>query len=133
VNKVKTMKRLLYIPLFLVLLLSCKKDSIDGAMLFADFLTIQGSWHLIEIERTSLDNKSVWESVSAIPVRHTGIPRRRGYTEYTDGTPACCAPKSLTINGQLIDIKPQASFTRRIHFALWLIVSIVLRVGAEPE
>jgi hypothetical protein len=106
VNKVKTMKQLLYIPLFLVLLLSCKKDSIDGATSFADFLTIQGSWHLIEIERTSLDNKNVWESVSATKA-DTLIFRTDGVILNTDGTPACCAPKSLIINNQLMDIKPQ--------------------------
>lgn len=102
------MKRLLYIPLFLILLLSCKKDSIDGASSYMDFQTIQGAWHLIEIERTSLDNKNVWESVSSAQ-SDTLTFRGDGVILYTDGTPACCSPKSLIINGQLLDIKPQAA------------------------
>jgi hypothetical protein len=107
VNKVKTMKRLLYIPLFFVLLLSCKKDSID-AVNAADFRTIDGAWHLIEIEITSLDNKNKWESVSSTK-SDTLIFRGDGVILNPDGTTACCSPTSLTINGQLLDVKPQAA------------------------
>ncbi|MHA4742158.1 hypothetical protein [Dyadobacter sp. MSC1_007] len=100
------MKSLLYISLIGLLSLSCKKDSGD-VYPQASFSTISGKWHSIEMERSSLDNKSVWEPIAAAQ-SDTIVFRGDGVILNADGSPACCAPTSLIINGQLIDIRPQS-------------------------
>ena len=101
------MKRLLYISLILTSVFGCKKDSLDSANLQSGFTsTISGPWKLVAVERTSIDNKNVWEPVPAAQ-SDTLIFRGDGLILYGDGSPRCCAPKSLVINGILRDIKPQ--------------------------
>ena len=103
------MKRLLYIPLVLVWLLSCKKETADDPMQFGIALkSIAGPWHSIEVERFSLDNKSTWEPIPANQT-DTLIFRADGVVLNTDGRPRCCAPGTLIINGQLLDVKPQTA------------------------
>ena len=102
------MKRLLYIPLVLVCLLSCKKDSIGDMSPGALFTTVSGPWHSIEIERSSLDNKSTWEPIAASK-SDTLIFRGDGVVLNVNGTPRCCAPATMIINGTLLDVKPQAA------------------------
>ncbi|MGV3601495.1 MAG: hypothetical protein ACO1N1_09850 [Dyadobacter fermentans] len=101
------MKRLLYIPLVLVWLLSCKKDSDSDGVFngIGTFRTIEGRWHSVEIERSSLDNKSNWEPI-ANANSDTLIFRNDGVVLNADGSPRCCAPPTLIINGQLLDVKP---------------------------
>lgn len=100
------MKSLLYTSLICVLLLSCKKDSGD-VFPQATFSTMSGQWHSIEKERSSLDNKSNWESIPAAQ-SDTIVFRGDGVILNVDGSPACCAPTSLIVNGQLLDIRPQS-------------------------
>lgn len=76
------------------------------AMHANDLTSIAGSWKLIEVERLSLSNASVWEPVPAAQA-DTLVFRADGVILNPDGTPRCCAPKSLIINGELMDIKPQ--------------------------
>ena len=102
------MKRLLYIPLVLVWLLSCKKDSFDDMSPNLAFTTVSGPWHSIEIERSSLDNKSTWEPIAASK-SDTLIFRGDGVVLNANGTPRCCAPATMIINGNLLDVKPQTA------------------------
>lgn len=103
------MKRLLYIPLVLVWLLSCKKESADDPMQFgATFKTIAGPWHSIEVEKSSLNNQNTWEPVASAK-SDSLIFRNDGVVLNADGTPRCCAPTTLTINGQLLDVRPQSA------------------------
>lgn len=99
------MKRLLYFPLFITLLLSCKKDSMDTYN-SANVQSIAGSWRLVEVEKASIDNKNVWQPVPASQ-SDTLVFRADGVILNPDGTPRCCPPKSLVINGTLRDIQPQ--------------------------
>ncbi|CAG5069455.1 hypothetical protein DYBT9623_02191 [Dyadobacter sp. CECT 9623] len=100
------MRRLLYITLFLSVLISCKKDSFDYMPSMAEINSLGGKWYLTEVERVSIDNKNVWEKVPAAAT-DTLMFRSDGVILYADGLPMCCSPKSLLINGRLIDIKPQ--------------------------
>ncbi|MCE6991638.1 hypothetical protein [Dyadobacter sp. CY323] len=103
------MKRLLYISLILTVLFACKNDSMDTLDNPAAFAsTISGTWKLVAVERSSIDNKNVWEPVPAAQA-DTLIFRGDGLILYGDGSPRCCAPKSLVINGNLMDIKPQTA------------------------
>lgn len=103
------MKRLLYIPVVLVCLLSCKKESDSDPMQFsAAFQSVAGTWHSVEIERSSLDNKSVWGPIAS-EKSDTLIFRTDGVVLNADSTPRCCAPPTLIINGQLLDVKPQTA------------------------
>jgi hypothetical protein len=102
------MKRLLYIPLVLVWLLSCKKER-DGDLSPAlAFNSVSGIWHSIEVERSSLDNKSTWEPVAAAK-SDSLIFRTDGVVLNANGTPRCCAPATMIINGNLLDVKPQTA------------------------
>lgn len=103
------MRRLLYIPLVLVCLLSCKEDSDRDAMqpAITAFRSVSGTWHSVEIERSSLDNKNAWEQIPAAK-SDTLVFRTDGVVLNANGTPRCCAPASLIINGELADIKPQS-------------------------
>jgi hypothetical protein len=100
------MRRLFYITLFLSVMLSCKKDSLD-VMGMADMDPVSGKWFLSQVERASVDNKNVWEYVSAAQTDTIAF-RSDGVILQADGLPMCCAPKSLIINGSLLDIKPQS-------------------------
>ena len=100
------MKRLFYITLFLSILISCKKDSVGDLASMADVNSLGGKWHLSEIEKASIDNKNVWEAVAA-GQSDTLVFRSDGVILQPDGLPMCCSPKSLLINGRLMDIKPQ--------------------------
>lgn len=111
------MKRLLYIPVVLVWLLSCQKDADSDPTAMLYFSTISGPWHSIEAERSSLDNKSVWEPIPATQ-SDTLIFRNDGVILNADGKPRCCAPGTLTINGTLRDVKPQTALPGNPECAL---------------
>ncbi len=102
------MKRLLYIPLVLVWLLSCKKDSVNDLSPNYAFSAVSGIWHSVEVERSSLDNKSTWEPIDAAK-SDSLIFRTDGVVLNADGTPRCCAPATMIINGTLLDVKPQTA------------------------
>jgi len=89
-----------------VWLLSCKKDSVGDMLPNAAFGDVSGVWHSIEVERSSLDNKSSWEPIEAAK-SDSLIFRGDGVVLNADGSPRCCAPATLIINGTLLDVKPQ--------------------------
>jgi hypothetical protein len=103
------MKRLLYIPFCIALLLACKKDSVDAYYGLADFQTIEGKWYLSAIEKNAIDGTgSSWEPVKSNQA-DTLIFRSDGVILETDGKPACCAPGTLLVNGSLMAVKPQTA------------------------
>lgn len=100
------MKRLLYIPFCIMLMLSCKKDSMD-TLSAADFLSIQGKWYLSATEKNAINGtKNVWEPIEPSKA-DTLVFRSDGIILDPDGKPACCAPGILIINGVVMDVKPQ--------------------------
>ena len=102
------MKRLLYIPFFIALLIACKKDSMD-VYNSASFTTIEGKWYLAAIEKKPINGgTNAWEPIKPNQA-DTLIFRADGVILQTDGKPACCAPGSLIINGNLLDVKPQTA------------------------
>lgn len=74
----------------------------------ASIQSIAGIWKLAEVERASLNNQNVWEPVPAAQA-DTLVFRNDGVILNPDGSPRCCAPKSLIINGTLLDIVPQTA------------------------
>jgi hypothetical protein len=112
----KKMKKLTSLILFLTLLVSCKED--DASMEpSAFFAPVSGQWFLKEVEVFTVDNKSSWEKVAA-NLADTITFRYDGVLLQTDGQPTCCPPKSLTVNGQLVDIVPQTSLAYNPECAL---------------
>jgi len=103
------MKRLLYLPLYFLVLLSCKKDSLEvqSAAEYLSVSSIAGSWKLTEAERVTIDNQKIWETVPEAQ-SFIMIFRNDGVILNEDGKPFCCAPTSLIINDQLMEIKPQS-------------------------
>lgn len=102
------MKRLLYLPLVLACLLSCKEDSDSGPMQALTFQTMSGRWHSAEVEKSSLGNGGTWEPIAAAQ-SDTLIFRSDGVILNADGKPRCCAPTTLTIDGKLFDVKPTSA------------------------
>ena len=102
------MKRLLYIPFCIALLLSCKKDTMD-VLSAASFQTIQGKWYLTAIEKNAIDGRTnFWEPIDPAKA-DTLIFRSDGVILETDGKPACCAPGTLIINGSVKAVKPETA------------------------
>jgi hypothetical protein len=101
------MKRLLYFSLLITLLFACRKDGME-TMNTAGVNSMAGRWKLAEVERASINNNNFWEPVTAAQA-DTLVFRADGVMLNPDGTPRCCAPKSLIINGSLMDIKPQTA------------------------
>jgi hypothetical protein len=103
------MKRLLYLPLYFLVLLSCKKDNPDvqSAAEYLSISSIAGSWKLAEVEKITIDKQKVWEAVPAAQ-SVVMIFRNDGVILNEDGKPFCCAPTSLIINDHLAEIKPQS-------------------------
>lgn len=103
------MKRLLYLPLYFLVLLSCSKDSqeVQSAAEFLNVALFEGKWKLAETEKITIDHQKLWEPVSGAQ-SYTMILRNDGVILNADGKPACCAPTSLIINDQLMQIKPQS-------------------------
>lgn len=102
------MKRLLYIPLFLVCLLSCKEDNDSSPMQSMTFQTMSGAWRSAEVEKSSLGNGSTWEPIAAAQ-SDTLVFRSDGVILNANGKPRCCAPNTLTVNGRLYDVKPTSA------------------------
>lgn len=102
------MLRQLSILLFLFLTLSCQKDSMDVP---SDALaeSVAGVWHLSEKEAGSF-GKKYWEDAKATPKDHR-IILGNGSVLDTDSLSVCCAPTSLLINKNLIEVKPNPSLT----------------------
>lgn len=90
----------------LVWLLSCKTERSGDLYPALAFTSVSGIWHSIEIERSSLDNKSTWEPIAASK-SDSLIFRADGVVLNANGTPRCCAPATMIINGTLLDVKPQ--------------------------
>ena len=95
------MLRQVSILLFLLIILSCKEDSLNAN---ADFVSIAGTWGLKEVEKGSFGQKYWTASVGQTD--HKIIFRQDGAVLDADSLGMCCAPTSLLINGKLLDIKP---------------------------
>lgn len=101
------MLRQLYIILFILVLLSCKQDSMDLAS--ANLISIAGTWRLTEVEKGSYGQK-FWEAAVSAS-RPDLVFREDGYIVDKDGLPICCGPNALLINQQLFKIEPNKSIT----------------------
>ena len=98
------MKRLFYIPLLFILLFGCKKDKID--MQPDEIIEpLVGKWLLTESEQ-SVNGKKVWQPVNSNDPQYL-VFRFDGVMFDKDGNAACCAPKELSINGNLFTIQPK--------------------------
>ncbi|MCE7066813.1 hypothetical protein [Dyadobacter sp. CY326] len=103
------MKRLLYIPLCIALLLSCTEKEDMSAMTAYAFETIQGKWYLTAVEKNSIDGtKNIWEQVAAGKA-DTLVFRADGVVLDASGKPACCVPGAFIINGNLMEVRPQTA------------------------
>ena len=58
------MKRLLYIPFCIAMLLCCKESDSMDAINTASFTTMQGKWYLTAVERNALNGQNVWEQIT---------------------------------------------------------------------
>ena len=97
------MLRQVYILFFLFLIQSCKSE--DAGVMDADFVSVSGTWRLIEIEKGSFGQK-FWEATGNKPAKNL-IFREDGAILDSDSLAVCCGPTSLLINGQFFEIKPQ--------------------------
>ncbi|WP_138477805.1 hypothetical protein [Dyadobacter bucti] len=100
------MKAILYIPVFLIVLFSCKKDDMD--MLSADdaMASITGPWRLIEVEKGLATGQTSWAPVAA-GKGDTLSFRSDGVVLDGESKPICCGPNTLIINGAVMPVKPQ--------------------------
>lgn len=100
------MKRLFYIPLFLIIGFACA-DNQDAVQ--PDFFAPASDtkWLLIETEQ-SVNGKKTWTAVNTLQPEYL-IFRNDGVILNGDGKASCCSPKSLLINNQTYEIKPQSA------------------------
>lgn len=100
------MKRLIYIPLFLLMALACadKDDMVRENM---DIPNSEVRWILTETEQT-VNGKKVWMPAQTMQPGYL-IIRNDGVILNGDGKASCCSPKSLLINNSLFEVKPQAA------------------------
>jgi len=100
------MKSILYISIFLIVLVACKKDDTDT--LFADYAitSITGRWRLIEVEKGLAAGQTSWVPVAA-GQGDTLSFRSDGVVLDGRGEPICCGPNALIINGGVRSVKPQ--------------------------
>ena len=99
------MLRQLYIFLFILILLSCKNDSME--FYSTDVNSITGKWKLVEVEKGTYGQK-YWESVAASSAPDL-IFGSNGAVVDSTGMAVCCGPTSLIINKQLYKIEPNKS------------------------
>ena len=95
------MLRQVYILIFLLIVLSCKQDSLDAQ---PNFDSISGIWVLKEVETGSYGQK-YWTAFAGQTSRKF-IFRGDGAVLGADSLLICCAPTSLLVNKQLLEIKP---------------------------
>jgi len=98
------MKQLLYIPVILLLILGCASDR-DAGPQISDAAPVEGKWLLIETEQI-VNGKKVWIPANTLTPTYIYF-RYDGVILNEDRKSACCAPKFLSINNNLIEIKPQ--------------------------
>jgi len=80
---------------------------VQSAVNYGAVSSITGSWKLAETEKITIDNQTVWEAVPSTQ-SFIIIFRNDGVILNEDEKPLCCAPTSLIINDQLLEIKPQS-------------------------
>ncbi|WP_149242762.1 hypothetical protein [Dyadobacter sp. 32] len=97
------MKSLLYILIVVFSMISCKSGD-EGFPFSTSVETIVGQWRLVA-EEQGFVGQSLWASVKQDST-YDVIFRNDGVILNHKGLPACCAPKSLTINGAFYEIKP---------------------------
>ncbi len=100
------MKRLLYIPLLLIFLFSCKKDEQDASPQNL-VSSLDGKWLMTETEVT-VNGKKVWQAVNTLTPVYL-IFRSDGVILDGDGKANCCGPNELNINGRSFKIQPQSA------------------------
>jgi hypothetical protein len=99
-----TMKQILFLLAFSVMLLNCKKDRNDPS---PEVAGIVGRWQLTEIEKTENGQKT-W--LSAVYYDQPTYLNFRNDGVLLDGKelPYCCAPDSLNVNGVPFKVVPKA-------------------------
>ncbi|GLU51948.1 hypothetical protein [Dyadobacter frigoris] len=109
------MKRLLYIPLLLILLLGCKSNENDSATPQSLVTSLSGKWLMTETEVT-VNGKKVWQVVNTLTPVYL-IFRSDGVMLDGDGKASCCGPNALSINGNFFKIEPQSEVTYSLDCA----------------
>jgi hypothetical protein len=103
------MLRQVYTLLFLLVLLSCKQDSMEQPML-TDTASMAGTWRLIETEKGGYGQK-FWEATAAKP-SDTRIIRQDGVILDSDSLQVCCSPNSLLINGHFFKLPADSTIQK---------------------
>jgi hypothetical protein len=104
------MKRLLCIPILVIMLLGCKSNENDSvAAQSAALQSIVGKWLMTESEQI-VGGKPVWKPVMNLtPVYITFSPE--GIPLDDNGKAGCCGPKELNINGRTFTLDPAVQQT----------------------
>ena len=101
------MKRLLCIPILVMMLLGCKSNENDSvAAQSAALQSIFGKWLMTETEQV-VNGKLVWAKATTLtPVYLSFSPE--GVPLDSDGLAFCCGPDELYVNGSNLKIDPKA-------------------------
>jgi hypothetical protein len=101
------MKRLLCIPILVIMLLGCKSNENDSVAAKSVALqSIVGKWLMSETEQI-VNGKLVWTKATTLtPVYLSFSPE--GVPLDSDGLAFCCGPDELYVNGSNIKIDPKA-------------------------
>jgi hypothetical protein len=101
------MKRLLYVPILVMILLGCKSNENDSvAVQSAALQSLVGKWLMTETEQI-INGKLVWTKAATLtPVYLSFSPE--GVPLDSDGLAFCCAPNELYVNGSNIKIDQKA-------------------------
>ena len=104
------MKRLLYVPILVMMLLGCKSNENDSvAAQSAALQSIFGKWLMTETEQV-VNGKLVWTKATTLtPVYLSFSPE--GVLLDSDGLAFCCGPDELYVNGSNIKIDQKAKLT----------------------
>jgi len=108
------MKRLFYIPLFLLIALACSDDK-DAVQADSAIPNSDTKWLLTETEQ-NVNGKKVWTAVNTLQPEYI-IFRYDGVILNGDGKASCCSPKSLLINNKTFEIKPQSEISYNVDCA----------------
>ena len=100
------MKRLIYIPLFLIIVFACAENN-DAERPVAALPTSDSKWLLTETEQL-VNGKKVWVAVSTLQPEFL-VFRYDGMILNGDGKASCCYPKNLLINNTSYEVKPQSA------------------------
>lgn len=99
------MKQFAYIFLLMISMAACKSNEEANLNYGIDSYGITGTWRLTGVEQGAVGQNSSWVDLSADSTKDV-IFRYDFVLMTPTGLPACCAPTSLTINGNFVEIKP---------------------------